>query len=162
MKQLTEDRINEVVLVICSEFKIEKKAVDLYALFEEYDILNNDESYKNLESYLIKKIELLKRIYNTYKIQGVFDKYITGCTIANLAKKQIKINTVWEIINSSLDEVEKSIRLAKIYRNSAALERNFTKVFDLGIDNNLFDLSREALRNYDTILGKINLMKLEN
>lgn len=50
MKQLTEDRINEVVLVICSEFKIEKKAVDLYALFEEYDILNNDESYKNLES----------------------------------------------------------------------------------------------------------------
>ena len=80
MKQLTEDRINEVVLVICSEFKIEKKAVDLYALFEEYDILNNDESYKNLESYLIKKIELLKRIYNTYKIQGVFDKYITGCT----------------------------------------------------------------------------------
>ena len=59
---------------------MKKKAVDLYALFEEYDILNNDESYKNLESYLIKKIELLKRIYNTYKIQGVFDKYITGCT----------------------------------------------------------------------------------
>ena len=155
MKKITEEKLNDIVCILCSDFQIEKKAIDLYAFFDEYNILNSNESYKYLEpSYLLKKIEQLKKIYKAYESQGIFDRYITGCTVANLAKKQIKINTIWEIINSSDDEVTKSTKLTKIYRNSASLNSNFIKIFELGIDNSLFDLSREALKNYDVILEK--------
>lgn len=156
MKQITEKQVDSITKMLCSNIKTEKKALELYAFFEEYNITKSNESYKDLDPIIIKRFNQIIKIYDYFKKNKLFTKILENynSTIQELSEKFTRINTVWNIMNSSKGELEKYEEMKKIYKNSATLENDFKYILKSGFNDSIYDIAREALNNFDSILKK--------
>ena len=156
MNKITEKQVDDITSMLCSDIKTEKKALELYAFFEKYNILKSNESYKDLDPIILKRFNKIINIYDYFKKNRTFSTVLDSynSTIIDLFKKFKRLNSAWEIMNSSKDELDKFEEMKNLYKSSEALKTEFMYILKTGFEDSIYDMAREALDNFDSILKK--------
>lgn len=165
---LTQEEFDKIINIINSDLSDREKAVELGEIMyyaDLYSMFSNNFKFKTmLKIFNREDLEKIYAVYATYDEKNFFraSKKSYKCDVNELRFRLDTINKIDELLKKESTDVEKINILVDNFNDIEEFKKKYTLLLKHGKNDERLDRSREALNNFDYILGILeSLPKLE-